>query len=172
MNIRKMTVTEFEIMAQRLRGHMLSVAKNLLASEDDASDAVQDTMMKLWLSRDRLEKARSVDALCITICRNLCIDRLRTTRRIFDNDIPDIADGALSALDMMMTEENERLADEIIASLPDRLQLIIRMRHMEGLEISRIAKITGSTESAIRVQLSRARRRIKDMFVDKDLITK
>lgn len=167
MNARKMTVTEFEILAQRLRGQMLTLAKGLLTSDDDASDAVQDTMMKLWLSRTRLEQARSADALCITICRNLCIDRLRSRRNECGNEIPEIADASLSALDRMVEQDNNRLAENIIASLPDGLQLILRMKHIEGLEVSQIARITGSSEASVRVSLSRARKRVRDIFVDK-----
>lgn len=53
----------------------------------------------------------------------------------------------------------------IIASLPSVQQTVIRMRHIEGLEIADIAKITGSTPGSIRVALSRARQSIKEIFM-------
>ena len=58
---------------------------------------------------------------------------------------------------------------EIIASLPSVQQAVIRMKHIEGLEVGEIARITGSTPGAIRVALSRARQSIKDIFMQRQL---
>jgi RNA polymerase sigma-70 factor (ECF subfamily) len=53
---------------------------------------------------------------------------------------------------------------KIINRLPELQQTILRMRHIEGFEIDEIAAITGSTNEAIRMNLSRARKKVKEFF--------
>ena len=53
----------------------------------------------------------------------------------------------------------------IIDSLPTMQQTIMRLRHMEGMEISDIAKLPDSKEATVRKALSRARQAIKTQFL-------
>jgi RNA polymerase sigma-70 factor (ECF subfamily) len=64
---------------------------------------------------------------------------------------------------MIDTEEEERVM-EMIRTLPDKQQTILRMKHIDGMEVSEIARTTGMTEEAVRQNLSRARRRIISLF--------
>ena len=72
-----MNTREFETWVRRLRPSLQSVARRMLADEDDAEDAVQDALLKLWLVRDRLTLYRSPDALAVVVVKHLCISRLR-----------------------------------------------------------------------------------------------
>ena len=53
---------------------------------------------------------------------------------------------------------------EIVEKLPDKQQTILRLRHMEGMEMSEIAALLCTTETAVRKSLSRARQSVRDMF--------
>ena len=75
-----MEQNEFEIEAKRMRPALLRMAIRYLEDSDEAEDAVQDVLLKLWFLRDRLDQYRSVDALAIVITKHLCINRLRGTR--------------------------------------------------------------------------------------------
>ena len=63
-----------------MRPALLRMAIRYLEDSDEAEDAVQDALLKLWFLRDRLDQYRSVDALAIVITKHLCINRLRVTR--------------------------------------------------------------------------------------------
>ena len=63
-----------------MRPALLRMAIRYLENSDEAEDAVQDALLKLWFLRDRLDQYRSVDALAIVITKHLCINRLRGTR--------------------------------------------------------------------------------------------
>ena len=54
---------------------------------------------------------------------------------------------------------------EVIGTLPDLQQSILRMKHLEGFEVEEIARLTGSTPVAVRTNLSRARKRVKEQFM-------
>ena len=85
------------------------------------------------------------------------------TRRESPYDSPDTAPDPHENLE---TDEAGTRLHSIIASLPSAQQALIRMRHVEEMEIDEIAAVTGSSPGAIRVMLSRARRHIKDLFLN------
>ena len=61
----------------------------------------------------------------------------------------------------LVEEENMQEILEVIGTLPDLQQSILRMKHLEGFEVEEIARLTGSTPVAVRTNLSRARKKSK-----------
>ena len=64
-----------------LSDDLYKVAYCLLESESDAMDALQDLFLKLWEKRDSLDGIKNPKGYCITLLKNLCLDRLRTSER-------------------------------------------------------------------------------------------
>ena len=54
---------------------------------------------------------------------------------------------------------------EMIARLPDLQQAVLRMKHVEGFEVEEIAQLTGTNPVAVRTNLSRARKKIREQFL-------
>jgi len=152
-----MEQNRFEIEAKRMRPALLRMAIRYLEDSDEAEDAVQDVLLKLWFLRDRLDQYRSVDALAIVITKHLCINRLRGIR-IEKVDLEQgISIGGGENPEMkLVEEENMQEILEVIGTLPDLQQSILRMKHLEGFEVEEIARLTGSTPVAVRTNLSRA----------------
>lgn len=149
-----MTQEEYKEEARRLRPALLLKARQYL-DEDDAEDTVQDVLLRLWQMVDELRMP--IDALALVLTRNLCIDKQR--RRHPTLRLTDQTDEADSGSD----ERIERVMG-IINRLPSAQQTILRLRHMEGMEMKEIAELTGSSEVAIRKTLSRARMAIKQQY--------
>lgn len=166
-----MTRKEFETMAPPLRAHIVAMVRRLSAEADSdlADDVAQDTLLKLWTMRDRLETYRSVEALAMVVARNRTIDMLRNPLGaiVAIDDTPEHSDPSLSAEEQLIVMEEQNDIDEIIASLPSPQQAILKMKHIEGLEVNEIARITGSSPGAIRVALSRTRHQIKKIFMQR-----
>ena len=152
---------DFEIFVLQTRLKLLRSAEILLKDADDAEDAVQDTVFKLWAMRNRLDEYRSVEALSMVVLRRICLNRLR--RADFDLS-PTVPDTEPSAEQQLIGREEQERVEKLIASLPDKQQTILRMKHAEGLETVTIAQLTGISEEAVRQNLSRARRRILKYF--------
>lgn len=158
-------------MALRLRHRLVADISAMLGDEsraETAEDIVQETLIKLWNIRDRLSATSSVDALALTIARRRCIDLLRGNKGVktpIDTfDAPDSS--TLSALEAIIEDENAARADRILSQLPPVQQAILRMRHIDGLDIAEIARITGATPNAVRVNLSRARHSVRSIFMN------
>lgn len=161
---------DFEAMAPQLRQRIVGMVRKLSADSGDtdlADDVAQDTLLKLWSMRDRLDAYTSVEALAMVIARNRAIDLLKRVSALRSCDIADIdiSDTAVSAEDAIISTESENRAMSLLASLPSGQQAVLRMRHVDGMEISEIAVVTGSTTNAIRVTLSRARQNIKELYL-------
>lgn len=100
--------------------------------------------------------------LASVLVRNLAIDRLRRRRPIgpLTRDVAEV---------QQERDEQERIERvmSIIATLPDTQQLLMRLRHQEGMEYAEIARLTGMSEVAVRKGISRARQAIRATYMER-----
>ena len=142
------------------------VALRLLGNAEDAEDMVQEVYMKLWSKRDALPDVQDVEAYCVTLMKNMCIDRLRMAEA--DKADVDEVPIMLAATDDVEAQVERRDAVEqvqrIIGTLPEHQQQVITLRDMEDCSFEEIAEQTGLTAVNVRMLLSRARRTIRERF--------
>lgn len=150
-----MTQEEYKKEARRLRPRLLQTARQYL-NDDDAEDTVQDVLLRLWQMVDTLRMP--IDGLAGVLVRNFCVDRLRRQR---PSEVLTTACGLTD--DSEADERTERVL-AMIDELPTLQQTILRLRHIEGMEMREIAELTGSSEVAIRQTLSRARKALKQQY--------
>lgn len=152
VNQPRMTREDFKQEAQRIRPLLIRTARRYLEDADEAEDTVQDVLLRLWQMAGELKMP--LDRLAVVLTRNFSVDKLR--RRRPHVPIERMAD--MSADDA----GNERLEHlmKVLGTLPEMQQAIVRMRHMEGLEMAEIAELIGTSEVAVRKSLSRARQSI------------
>ena len=142
------------------------VALRLLGNTEDAEDMVQEVYMKLWSKRDALPDVKEVEAYCVTMTKNMCIDRLRMAEveKANVDEVPTM----LAATDDVEAQVERHDAVEqvkrIIGTLPEHQQQVITLRDMEDCSFEEIAEQTGLTAVNIRMLLSRARRTIRERF--------
>lgn len=158
-----MTAEAFHIIYLPLSEALYRVAFYLLKTADDAEDAVQDIYIKLWERRDMLDAVYNPKAYCITLMRNLCLDRLRKEQKTQISELTGVEKDGGAASDEEM-EHREQLESTIkaIGRLPSSQREIMQLKVLEGLSYGEIAKRTGRSELTLRVLLSRARRSIKN----------
>jgi RNA polymerase sigma factor (sigma-70 family) len=149
-----------------IRDKLFHIAHKLLPEEEDAEDAVQEVLLKLWNTRDSLGSYDNVAAFATTVTKNHCLDKLRVKKRtdILDDThyLRESSDNPYLQLERSNTEEVLR---KIIEQLPPLQQTIIRMKDMEEYEVEEIAEITGTKQDAIRVNLSRARKKVREEYI-------
>lgn len=159
-----MTTTEFEILARSLSPRLRVVASQIVGSEMDADDVVQDTMLKLWSMHDGLDELRSVEAFAVVVTRREALNALRRMHPdrhlTLDENIP----GDPSPEDAMIERQRRQIADKVMSQLPDSQQTLLRLRHIEGYDNTAIANLLGTSEGAVRTALCRARRRVAIIF--------
>ena len=149
-----------------LRKQLALYARSFFDNPEDAEDVVQEVMLKLWCIRKELQKYESVQALSVQITKHLCLNRLKIVQRKREN----VEHFSLESETPSPHTELEHKDDvshvmKIIDRLPELQQSILRMRHIEGFEIDEIAAITGCKTEAVRMNLSRARKKVKELFL-------
>ncbi|MBS7232259.1 sigma-70 family RNA polymerase sigma factor [Flavobacterium psychroterrae] len=143
------------------------LAKRLLTSTEEAEDATQEVMVKLWNKKESLDSYGSVEALAMTMTKNYCLDQLKSKRagnlQIVHNNYTDRE----PQLDKKLEDSNSlEWVQKIISQLPEQLQILIQLRDVEQYEFDEIAKIVNMNETAIRVALSRARKKIRESMLN------
>lgn len=156
---------EFEILVQKIRPRILRDAIHYMEDRDDGEDITQDVMLKLWAMRDRLKEYRSVEALAVVMTKHLALNRHRTVGRFVGEMFPQDLEDGVTPESRTISEEEEKRLFRLIDTLPDVQQATLRMKHIDGMEVEDIAKLTGATANAVRVNLSRARKKILSYYI-------
>lgn len=155
----------FKLTIIPLRQTLFRAALKWLQQEEEAEDVVQETLLRLWNIREQLATVSNPAAFAMQITKNICIDRQRSHRENTDAD--DFHLGTSDETPYSKTERNDEigLVKRIIEHLPELQKIIIRMRDIEGYELQEIAEITGTQVSAVTVNLSRARKKVREQFI-------
>ena len=156
-----MSTEEFTELYLPLRGALYRVAFFILESEDDAMDAVQDLYLKLLSSPDALETVRNPKAYCITLMRNICLDRVRKASRRPETEVMEAVSDESPAYERMSDRQRIKDICQKLSSLPERERTVLRMKVFEDLSYDEIQKRTGIGYLSLRVLLSNARRKLR-----------
>ncbi|HQV35738.1 MAG TPA: sigma-70 family RNA polymerase sigma factor [Flavobacterium sp.] len=158
-----MNQNEFIHLIEPFKDKVFRLAKRLLVSSEEAQDATQDILVKLWDKKNGLGQYKNVEALAMTMTKNYCLDQLKSKRasnlKIVHTNFTDREAG----LDQKMEDQDSwSWVEKIINELPEQQKLIIQMRDIEQYDFEEIAKMLDMNETAIRVALSRARKTIRE----------
>ncbi len=160
-----MNLKEFTSRVVPLKNKLFRFAKRYLEHTEEAEDVVQEVFIKLWIRREKLDEYRSVEALAMITTKNMCLDKIKSRRYPVDP-----IDDHRRFLENLPEEQKRDYSDEILMvrkamkSLPQQQQMIIQLRDIEGYDFESIAEILEMNENAIRVNLSRARKRIRELI--------
>ena len=151
-----------------LKNELYRMALRITMNAADAEDVVQETMMKVWNRRDQWDQIESIEAFCLTICRNLSLDKVRR----MDNQTQSL-DAAYDPKDQGVASNPEeqaiqsdrvRLVRQMINQLPEKQRSCMQLRDMEGKSYKDIATVLDITEEQVKVNIFRARQTIREKF--------
>lgn len=144
----------------------MNISLRMLNGKADAEDVVQEVFLKLWQIRDKLDGYNSVEALAVMMTKNLVLDKLKARKPVAEAAGLWMQDsGEKSPAELLEQQDAVACIRRLIERLPSLQQTIIRMKDIEGYELAEIAEITGSRIEAVRTNLSRARKKIREQFI-------
>lgn len=163
-----MTDEQFIAHVDSLRPLLLREGRKFFRSE--AEDVAQETLLRLWLLRDRLPLGDELRALALRIARNVCVSRWRAgqLRHHQSLSIPEAAQPVASD-DSVEEAENDRLLSEVIERLSPSERRVFSLRQEQGMSLPLMASLTGMKPRSISAKLSAARRKIFDYIQRKSL---
>jgi len=163
-----MNQIEFLKIINPFKDKVFRIAKRLLVSSEEAEDATQEVLIRLWNKKEGLDKYNSIEALAVTMTKNYCLDQLKSKRagnlKLVHSNYSDREAG----IDKQVEDKDSwGWVEKIMNDLPEQQRLIVQMRDVEEYEFSEIAQALEMNETAVRVALSRARKMIKEKLVEK-----
>ena len=163
-----MNQTAFLNLVLPFKDKMYRLAKRLLVSNEEAEDATQEILLKLWTNKAKISSYKNVEAFAMTMTKNYCFDRLKSKQaqnlRIVHSNYKDE-----SAQLQKKIEHQDSLdwIDKLMQKLPSQQRMVMQLRDIEQYEFSDIAKVLEMKETAVRVTLSRARKTIREQLIKK-----
>ena len=149
-----------------IRQKLFHIAKQILVEDEEAEDAIQEVLLKLWHTRNSLNQYDNLAAFATTVTKNHCLDRLKIKNRteLINETHNDRTsnDNPYLSLEQKNTVE---VLHKIIENLPTLQQAIIKMKDIEEYEVDEIAEIIGTKVEAVRVNLSRARKKVREEYI-------
>ena len=162
-----MTQTEFLNIVMPFKDKVFRLAKRLLISTEEAEDATQEILLKLWNNKTKMQDYKNVEAFSMTMTKNFCYDKLKSKQAqnlklVHSN----YEDNNTSLQKQMELEDSVNWVARIIEDLPEQQRMIIQLRDIEEYDYDEIAKMLDMNNTAVRVNLSRARKTIREKLTN------
>jgi RNA polymerase sigma-70 factor (ECF subfamily) len=168
----------FESVVRTYGGRLLVVARQVVGSEEDAHDALQDGFITAFRAIDRFEGKSKLSTWLHRIVVNAALMRLRSKRRKREQPIDDLLptfseDGHenrpttewnQSALAGIQRKETQAAVRACIDQLPDDYRTVLLLRDIEELDTAEVARLLEITEGNVKVRLHRARQALKSLL--------
>ena len=153
-----------------LKNELFRLALRITLNRVEAEDVVQETMIKVWNRRDRWEELESMEAFCLTICRNIAIDKMRKKENQnqsleSEHDAPDQS-YASNPEEQVMQQDRIQLVRRLIDNLPEKQRSVMQLRDIEGKSYKEIAQIMDISEEQVKINIFRARQTIRQQYIE------
>ena len=170
-----MRIITFQADVLPLKNILFRLALRITQNRADAEDVVQETMMKVWNRRGEWQQIENMEAFCLTVCRNVSLDKLRRMdRQVLSLDEQPTEAGGFDPIDHSHSANPEQQAVQrdrlqqvrrIISQLPEKQRSCMQLRDIEGKSYRDIATILGITEQQVKVNIFRARQTVKEKMM-------
>jgi RNA polymerase sigma-70 factor (ECF subfamily) len=152
---------------------LIRAAWRVLRSEQEAGDALQDALTRIWKHRWQLESHANPVAWMTRIVVNAAYDRLRLRKARRAEPLHADVESSTPTADLIAErqEMHMSLLQEIARLSPKQAQALL-LRLVEELPYKSIAEALGCSEATARVHVQRGRERLRDRLGDLDPYTR
>ncbi|GMN09189.1 sigma-70 family RNA polymerase sigma factor [Croceitalea sp. MTPC9] len=163
-----MKQSEFLNLVMPFKDKLYRMAKRLLVSREEAEDATQEILLKLWSKNDVMAKYNNVEAFAMTMTKNFCLDRLKSKQAsnlklVHSN----YSDERTSLQKQIEAEDSVDWVERIMEELPEQQKMILQLRDVEEYDFDEICELLDMKPTAVRVALSRARKTVREKLIEK-----
>jgi RNA polymerase sigma-70 factor (ECF subfamily) len=149
-----------------LTDKLFRLALSVTGNKQDAEDVVQDAMFNIWKKREDWNEIHNLEAYCFRSTINIAIDKisLKDNQQESIPDNFDFPENTPSAQDYLEKKEQMASLKNFIRQLPEKQQTIFQLREVEEFTYKQIAEILNISEEQVKVNLFRARQKLRDFF--------
>ncbi|MBI4319186.1 MAG: sigma-70 family RNA polymerase sigma factor [Chloroflexi bacterium] len=161
----------FEAIFSQYEGPIYNYILRLIGNSEDAYDLTQDTFVKAYRGLSKTKPDLNLSAWLYCIATNTCRDELRRRKIIKWHPWDDVIDMLYARKESSDNPEKETLQKEmqeivqrVLDKLPYRYRTCLILREFEGLSCQQIAKVLGTSRSAVKSLLFRAREEFRTTY--------
>lgn len=163
-----MRQNDFLNIVMPFKDKLYRLAKRLLVSKEEAEDATQEVLLKLWSKNENIAEYKNIEAFAMTMTKNFCLDRLKSKQAgnlklVHSN----YRDEHTSLQKQLEAEDSVRWMERIMESLPAQQKMVLQLRDVEQYEFEEICDLLDMKPTAVRVTLSRARKTVREELAKK-----
>lgn len=153
-----------------LKNKLFRWTLRFIPNREEAEDIVADVLLKGWEQQEKLCKLDSIEAYLMKACRNLALNRLQLKAQQ-NLSIEECSTAYNQATDEASPHELLEQADQrnrlnhFIQQLPDKQQLALHLREVEGLSYAELAQLMNESEANAKILVFRARQTLKEAFL-------
>ena len=152
----------FARLVERHADRGFALALRILKNSDDAEDVVQDSFLKLWTHRKRMEIGRAKFSTWLyRVITNRCIDLRRKPAMDDIETAPEVADEAEDALSRLHRASMTSLLEAALSRLPDQQRVAVILSYHEAMSNAEIAEVMETTVMAVESLLKRGRQQLR-----------
>ncbi|SHI96462.1 RNA polymerase sigma factor [Pseudozobellia thermophila] len=163
-----MQQSDFLKMVTPFQDKLYRMAKRLLVSREEAEDATQEVLLKLWSKKKTIGSYRNIEAFAMTMTKNFCLDRLKSKQAgnlklVHSN----YQEGGTSLQKQVEAVDSVDWVRKIMEELPEQQKMVLQLRDIEEYDYDEIAEMLEMKPTAVRVALSRARKAVREKLMEK-----
>ena len=165
----EMSLEDFTHLILPIKNKLFRFSLRIVGNVAEAEDVVQEVFIKVWNKRNDLANYSNIEAWCMTLTKNLSIDKLRSKHRRADSfkegfDIP----SSKSDNPYNQTTYNDTLdrVQKLLSDLPEKQSMVMQLRDIEGHTYQEIADTLNISLQQVKVNLFRARQQIRAQLVN------
>lgn len=163
-----MNQSDFLKVVLPFKDKVFRLAKRLLVSREEAEDATQELIFKLWKNKEKIGNYNNVEAFAMTMTKNYCYDRLKSKQASNLTLVHSNYKEKETSLDKKLEyQDSVNQVHLLIENLPEQQKIIIQLRDIEEYDFDEICKMVDMKPTAVRVALSRARKTIREELIKK-----
>ncbi len=166
--LRDQNTMYFTVLYRRYAGKVFAKCISMLADEGQARDATQDIFIKVLLNLAKFTEQSSFSTWVYSITYNYCIDMIRKKKKmplLFTEDVGKVSKETDPEIpDSVLLEMKQERLEKVIDRLPPGDKAILMMKYIDDMQIKEIGEVLGKTESAIKMQIMRAKQRSQAIY--------
>ena len=163
-----MQQSEFVNIVMPFKDKLFRMAKRLLVSTEEAEDATQEILLKLWSKNSEIGSYNSVEAIAMTMTKNFCLDRLKSKQagnlKLVHSNYSETGSSLEKKIE---ARDSISWVEKIMDELTHQQKMVLQLRDVEAYDFDEISKMLDMQPTAVRVTLSRARKSVREKLMEK-----
>lgn len=166
--LRSQDTSFFTALYRRYANKVFAKSISMLNDEALARDATQDIFIKVLLNLAKFNEQSSFSTWIYSITYNYCIDMIRKKKKMpltFSEDVGKLSkETNVEIPDSVLLEMKQERLEKVLEKMPNGDQVILMMKYHDDMQIREIADVLGKTESAIKMQIMRAKQKAQHLY--------